>query len=106
MRVGQLSESDAVDALRLPFCSLQHARGSHVQANYFGLGNPGPNGSVPMVSSASDLAVIVLGGPGKRSSRVPTFGGTTHSVTWKNFWEEWLIAPGAAAGSPKWPRGY
>ena len=29
MRVGQLSESDAVDALRLPFYSLRHHR-SHV----------------------------------------------------------------------------
>ena len=39
MRVGQLSESDAVDALRLPFYSSRHARGSHVQGNQFDLGN-------------------------------------------------------------------
>ena len=41
MRVGQLSESDAVDALRLPFYSSRHARGSHVPCNQFDLGNPG-----------------------------------------------------------------
>ena len=37
MRVGQLSESDAVDVLRLPFYSLKKARVSHVQDNHFGL---------------------------------------------------------------------
>ena len=40
-----------------------------------------PDGPVPMVRSADDLAVIVLGGPGKHSCWVPTFGGTTRSVT-------------------------
>lgn len=40
-----------------------------------------PDGPVPMVRTPEDLAVIVLGGPGKHSSWVPTFGGTTHSVT-------------------------
>ena len=40
MRVGQSSESDAVDALRLPFYISQHARGSHVQGNHFDLGIP------------------------------------------------------------------
>ena len=39
MRVGWLSESDAVDALRLPFYSSRHARGSHVPGNQFDLGN-------------------------------------------------------------------
>ncbi len=39
MRVGQLSESDAVDSLRLPFYSSRHARGSHVQGTQFDLGN-------------------------------------------------------------------
>ena len=39
MGVGQLSESDAVDALRLPFYSSRHARGSHVPGNQFDLGN-------------------------------------------------------------------
>ncbi len=33
MRVGQLSESDAVDALRMPFYSSRHARGSHTQGH-------------------------------------------------------------------------
>ena len=40
-----------------------------------------PDGPVPMVRSTDDLAVIVLGGPGKHSCWVPTFGGTTRSVT-------------------------
>ncbi len=40
-----------------------------------------PEGPVPMVSTPEDLAIIVLGGPGKHSSWVPTFGGTTRSVT-------------------------
>ena len=39
MGVGQLSESDAVDDLRLPFYSSRHARGSHVPGNQFDLGN-------------------------------------------------------------------
>ena len=39
MGVGQLSESDAVDALRLPFYSSRHARGFHVPGNQFDLGN-------------------------------------------------------------------
>ena len=39
MGVGQLSESDAVDALRLPFYGSRHARGSHVPGNQFDLGN-------------------------------------------------------------------
>jgi hypothetical protein len=40
-----------------------------------------PNGPVPIVPTPDDLAAIVLGGPGKHSSWVPTFGGTTRSVT-------------------------
>ncbi|MCI0859588.1 MAG: hypothetical protein J4N81_12715 [Chloroflexi bacterium] len=40
-----------------------------------------PDGPVPMVPTPDDLAVIVLGGPGKHSSWVPTFGGSTRSVT-------------------------
>ena len=40
MGVGQLSESDAVDALRLPFYSSSHPTGSHGWRNQFGLGNP------------------------------------------------------------------
>jgi hypothetical protein len=34
-----------------------------------------------MVATPDDLLVIVLGGPGKHSSWVPTFGGSTHPVT-------------------------
>ena len=41
MGVGQLSESDAVDALRLPFYSSSHPTGSHGWRNQFDLGNPG-----------------------------------------------------------------
>jgi hypothetical protein len=40
-----------------------------------------PEGPVPMVRAPEDLAIIVLGGPGKHSSWVPTFGGTTRSAT-------------------------
>ena len=40
-----------------------------------------PDGPVPMVRTFDDLAIIVLGGPGKHSSWVPTFGGSTRSVT-------------------------
>ena len=40
-----------------------------------------PDGPVPIVRTLDDLAIIVLGGPGKHSSWVPTFGGTTRSVT-------------------------
>ena len=40
-----------------------------------------PDGPVPMVANPEDLAIIVLGGPGKHSSWVPTFGGATRSVT-------------------------
>ena len=40
MGVGQLSESDAVDALRLPFYSSSHPTGSHAWRNQFDLGNP------------------------------------------------------------------
>ena len=40
MGVGQLSESDAVDALRLPFYSSSHPTGSHGCRNQFDLGNP------------------------------------------------------------------
>ena len=41
MGVSQLSESKAVDTLRLPFYSARHARESHVQENQFDLGNSG-----------------------------------------------------------------
>ena len=41
MRVGQLSESDAVDTLRLPFYSPSHHRASHCWGNLFYLGNTG-----------------------------------------------------------------
>ena len=40
-----------------------------------------PDGPVPMVANREELAIIVLGGPGKHSSWVPTFGGATRSVT-------------------------
>jgi hypothetical protein len=45
-----------------------------------------PDGPVPMVGAPEDLAIIVLGGPGKHSSWVPTFGGTTRSVTREIAW--------------------
>ena len=40
-----------------------------------------PDGPVPMVLDPELLMSIVLGGPGKHSSWVPTFGGSTHSAT-------------------------
>ncbi|MCH9018003.1 MAG: hypothetical protein IIB89_09625, partial [Chloroflexi bacterium] len=40
-----------------------------------------PDGPVPMVVEPDLLMIIVLGGPGKHSSWVPTFGGSTHSAT-------------------------
>ena len=40
-----------------------------------------PDAPVPMVVEPDLLMIIVLGGPGKHSSWVPTFGGTTHSAT-------------------------
>ncbi len=40
MKVGQFSESDAVDALRPPFYSSRHPTGSHGWRNQFDLGNP------------------------------------------------------------------
>ena len=45
MGVGQLSESDAVDALRLPFYSSSHPTRSNGWGNLFDLGNPSSNSS-------------------------------------------------------------
>ena len=46
-----------------------------------------PGGPVPIIPTVEDLAVIVLGGPGKHSSWVPTFGGSTRSVTREIKWK-------------------
>ena len=51
MGVGQLSESDAVDALRLPFYSSSHPTGSHGWRNQFDLGNPDFYGVAPIIVS-------------------------------------------------------
>ncbi len=48
-----------------------------------------PDGPVPMVVEPDLLTIIVLGGPGKHSSWVPTFGGTTHSSTKEIRTVEW-----------------
>jgi hypothetical protein len=40
-----------------------------------------PDGPIPMVRNPEDLIVIVTGGPGKHSCWIPTFGGSTRSVT-------------------------
>ena len=45
MGVGQLSESDAVDALRLLFYSSSHPTRSNGWGNQFDLGNPDLNQS-------------------------------------------------------------
>ena len=94
MRVGQLSESDAVDALRLPFSSSRHARGSNGRAITLIWGIPatihggtvpprikpplyqqGPGNFIPWAGQEADyttnvnlikkvLDFIQLGGPG------------------------------------------
>ena len=66
MGVGQLSESDAVDALRLPFYSSSHPTGSHGWRNQFDLGNPDyaevisrpENGSAYAAGERIDLLVV------------------------------------------------
>ena len=45
-----------------------------------------PDGPIPMVRTLDDLVIIVLGGPGKHSSWIPTFGGNTKSVTKAIVW--------------------
>ena len=57
MGVGQLSESDAVDALRLPFYSSSHPTGSHGWRNQFDLGNPDSDGLYvePVASAMSTI---------------------------------------------------
>jgi len=44
------------------------------------------DGPIPMIRTLDDLVVIVLGGPGKHSSWIPTFGGNTKSVTKEIIW--------------------
>ena len=44
------------------------------------------DGPIPMVRTLDDLVIIVLGGPGKHSSWIPTFGGNTKSVTKEIIW--------------------
>ena len=62
MGVGQLSESDAVDALRLPFYSSSHPTGSHGWRNQFDLGNP--DLEIPGESFADpDHGALPGGGP-------------------------------------------
>ena len=53
MGVGQLSESDAVDDLRLPFYSSSHPTGSHGWRNQFDLGNPEYSGLAAIVAGAA-----------------------------------------------------
>ena len=53
MGVGQLSESDAVDALRLPFYNSSHPTRSHGWRNQFDLGNPDYSGSAAIVAGAA-----------------------------------------------------
>ncbi|MDP6549094.1 MAG: hypothetical protein QF659_03345 [Dehalococcoidia bacterium] len=45
-----------------------------------------PEGPVPMVRAPEDLLIIVLRGPGKHSSWVPTNGRFTHPVTREILW--------------------
>ena len=70
MGVGQLSESDAVDALRLPFYSSSHPTGSHGWRNQFDLGNPDLKVSSPpeLISKSAasspsrDQVIVALSG--------------------------------------------
>ena len=62
MGVGQLSESDAVDALRLPFYSSSHPTGSHGWRNQFDLGNPDRNSpGIRRPSSGAEGATPYVG---------------------------------------------
>ena len=60
MGVGQLSESDAVDALRLPFYSSSHPTGSHGWGNQFDLGNPRLEGLSPRGRGNRSSGSLVL----------------------------------------------
>ena len=65
MGVGQLSESDAVDALRLPFYSSSHPTGSHGWRNQFDLGNPDSFClRKPRVISTGTTTTVILSGGG------------------------------------------
>ena len=76
MGVGQLSESDAVDALRLPFYSSSHPTGSHGWRNQFDLGNPELGLFLSNVSYAQDpgenqtFDVRELGDKGRKTREV------------------------------------
>ncbi len=73
-----LSKSDVVEWLsRRARVPLDRYTSDTLMERFGGV----PDGPVPMVSSPDDLLIIVLGGPGKHTSWVPTFGGTTRSVT-------------------------
>ena len=56
MGVGQLSESDAVDALRLPFYSSSHPTGSHGWRNQFDLGKQRSDEFPTSISKGDDTA--------------------------------------------------
>ena len=62
MGVGQLSESDAVDALRLPFYSSSHPTGSHGWRNQFDLGNPELKGPILTTTQDSTPELTLLDG--------------------------------------------
>ena len=59
MGVGQLSESDAVDDLRLPFYSSSHPTGSHGWRNQFDLGNPDEDNYTIKDFTHQDITVAV-----------------------------------------------
>lgn len=72
------SKADAVEWLRLrALIPLERYTNDTLLERYRTI----PDEPIPMVRDLEDLIVIVAGGPGKHSSWIPTFGGSTHSVT-------------------------
>ena len=106
MGVGQLSESDAVDALRLPFYSSSHPTGSHGWRNQFDLGNPEqkhPNDTVVAVTHNFTIQTVVckvLDMPLRYSRRLRQDVGTITRLELSNSQntlvslnETWHLAP-------------
>ena len=85
MGVGQLSESDAVDALRLPFYSSSHPTGSHGWRNQFDLGNPDGNLILASLGDFRSRARLLMGSVLLVSVVLTLFAWSP----W--FWASWII---------------
>ena len=67
--MGQLSESDAVDALRLPFYSSRHPTASHGWGNLCDLGNPSFIWGIPVeIIRLTCISLVARGGARGRVS--------------------------------------